>query len=85
MKTEYKHIHFDDISYLYPERKTQVWECLNEHADILGIIRWYSPWRQFCFFPENDTFFSVSCQNDITDFTGQVNKERKNARILHAK
>ena len=80
MKTEYKHIHFDDVSYLYPERKTQVWECLNEKADVLGRVKWYSSWRQYCFNCEDQIILAKSCLADIVDFIKQLMAERKSRK-----
>ena len=40
-----------------------VWSKKN--ANRLGIIKWYGPWRQYAFFPENDTLFNVDCLADI--------------------
>jgi len=37
MKTKYKHIHFEDESYMYPERKTQVWVCKIVRMSLLDI------------------------------------------------
>ena len=75
MKLQYKHIFFDDVSYLYPERKTQVWECQsNKTAVVLGKVMWYSPWRQYCFFSTGDIVLAKSCLDDISNFIGQLRK-----------
>lgn len=70
MLTEYKYIHFVKISQ---KAKTSVWACCNNHSHAeLGQIKWYGPWRQYCFFPEMDCVFNVSCMNDINHFIGQL-------------
>lgn len=42
MKTKYKHIYFEDESYMYPERKTQVWVCRNKNEETIGYIEWFN-------------------------------------------
>lgn len=39
---------------------------------LLGQIVWYTPWRQFCFFPEPNTVFNDSCMNDIISFMHEL-------------
>jgi hypothetical protein len=35
-----------------PKPKTQVWDVLSKKdKSVLGTIKWYAPWRQYCFFP----------------------------------
>ena len=80
MKTEYKHIYFVNVSKEYPERKTQVWVCMNRNDETLGYIEWFNKWRQYCFNCESQIILAVSCLNDIIDFIKQLNEERKNAK-----
>jgi len=63
----YKHIEFFE-GYRKPGMKTKVWVCMNKNEVMLGVVRWYGPWRQYCFFPDKDTVFSKSCLDDIKDF-----------------
>lgn len=70
MKTEYKHIYFVKVA---DKPKTSVWYCRSEISnDLLGIVKWYSPWRQYCFYPEPNTIFNPSCHKDIDDFMRQL-------------
>lgn len=34
---------------------------------VLGQIKWFSGWRQYCFFPSTDTVFNLVCLADIMD------------------
>ena len=43
-----------------------VWS--KKSGDRLGIIKWYSRWRQYAFFPENGTLFNTDCLNDIQSY-----------------
>ncbi len=66
MQTRYKYIHFDLIKM---KPKTQVWGCFNNSSDgKLGEIKWYGPWRQYCFFPFGETVFNMGCLTDINHF-----------------
>lgn len=51
--------------------KTSVWGCYNKRSgDILGEVKWYAPWRQYCFFPtaRYTTIFNAGCMKDIVEF-----------------
>ena len=43
---------------------------------ILGIIKWFPSWRQYCFFPEADCVFNIHCLNDIKEFIQDLMDER---------
>lgn len=76
MKTKYKYIEFN---ILEKKEKTDVWQCINiKYGTILGIIKWYYPWRQYIYYSmSSDIFYSKSCHDDISDFLDQVNKNKK--------
>lgn len=69
MSESYKFIHFVKVE---DKKKTSVWECRSNRGDqCLAIIKWYPPWRQYCFFPEFasiHTVFSAGCLADIIHF-----------------
>jgi len=72
---KYRYIEF---KLLEKKSKTSVWECLNINSSVrLGIVKWYPYWRQYCYFPEKDTVYSVGCLEDINDFITQLMMERK--------
>ena len=48
--------------------------------DILGEIKWFFAWRQFCFFPEFETVYNIGCLNFINRFIGHLMAERKKGR-----
>jgi hypothetical protein len=37
-------------------------------AHTIGTIKWFAPWRKYCFFPEGATTFEWTCLRDIADF-----------------
>ncbi len=75
MKTKYKYIHFEEVDST--GKKTSVWQCANNKSfSYLGIVKWYGPWRQYCFFPFENTIFNKGCLEDINDFITQLMDER---------
>ena len=77
MKTEYKWISFEDESHLYPRKKTQTWLCRSRNGVELGEVKWWSQWRQYCYYPNNSAVYNVECLNDIASFVTQLMEERK--------
>jgi len=76
MKIEYEYIHFK-IARCLP--KTRVWNCRGNHGDnLLGEVKWYAGWRQYCFFPAPSTVFNKGCLEDINSFINQCMEQRKN-------
>ena len=46
--------------------KTEIWNVLSKSSGFnLGLIKWYSPWRQYCFFPSSNCVFNNKCLDDI--------------------
>lgn len=56
--------------------KTSVFEVYTKHKDILGEIKWFPQWRQYCFFPEDDCVFSKGCMADINQFIEKLMIQR---------
>ena len=60
------------------KEKTKVIAVMNKHhEEIIGMIKWFSRWRQYCFFPTCPAVYNNSCLSDISDFLTQLDKERK--------
>lgn len=58
--------------------KTQIWQVLSMHRGyVLGHIKWYGPWRQYCFYPTANTVFNVGCLLDIRFKIKELMDERK--------
>lgn len=57
-------------------RKTPIVTVHSRREALLGTIRWYGPWRQFCFYPEPATIFNVGCMNDIESVIADLKGER---------
>ena len=66
MKDNYKYIKFEKVA---EKPKTSVWACKNINSGhILGLVKWYFPWRQYAYFPTNQAVYSKGCLDDISDF-----------------
>ncbi len=55
---------------LPPERKTNEWHIHSANSgEVLGEVKWYGAWRQYCFFPHGfDTVFNHACLRDLAEF-----------------
>lgn len=50
-------------------RKTMTWMVVSRSSgSVLGRIRWYGAWRQFCFYPEGNTIWNTGCLADVQSF-----------------
>jgi hypothetical protein len=63
------------------DRKTEVVTVNNKHHNMtIGVIKWYSNWRQYCFFPYGETIWNTDCLNDINaviaDLMNAKNKKK---------
>ena len=57
--------------------KTLIWSVLNRKSkDVIGHIKWYPQWRQYCFFTEPDIVLSMSCLREIIKFTEDHKDDR---------
>ena len=57
------------------------WEIVDRSGGFLGVVAWYTKWRQYCFEPNTQTVFSMGCMLDLADFVRRVNKEHKPAYV----
>jgi len=58
--------------------KTKVINVININADdIIGVIKWYGSWRQYCFFPKFNTVWNITCLNDVNGVIRKLMEDRK--------
>lgn len=62
-KSMSKYLEFSLIERKPKTKVIGVWS--KKSANRLGVIKWFPGWRQYAFFPENETVFNVECLNDI--------------------
>jgi len=76
-------VKYQYISFVLEDIKpsTYEWACINNKSGLkLGTVKWFSAWRQYCFFPSRDTVFNVGCMEDVCDFIKKQMLERKIAK-----
>ncbi len=73
MKTRYKYIYFEEVA-----PKADRWECNNKKTKkVMGVIEYWQGWGQYIIEFKEGYVFSIDCLNDIADFLGQLNKNKK--------
>lgn len=46
----------------------------------LGLIKWYGPWRQYAFFPENETLYNIGCLGEIQAYIKKMMEGRRKTK-----
>lgn len=73
-----KYLDFDEE---YNKGKTKKFTVLNNvTGDDIGEIKWHGAWRQYCFFPDYETFWSRGCLQEIQEFIYKLMCERQKDR-----
>ena len=74
-----KYLKFDVIKDIrFGLGKTKTIFIINIHHDeVIGEIKWFSRWRQYCFFPNNSTIWNPHCLNDVSTVIKELMDERK--------
>ncbi len=44
---------------------------------MLGVIKWYAPWRRYCFWPASHCLFDRSCLSEVIEFIDEQMQARK--------
>lgn len=74
--TEFKYIKIIEEDYSGKTRKFTM--VSKEGGSVLGEIKWYGPWRKYCFYTTNDmAVFEQVCLLDICNFMDKLMEERK--------
>jgi len=72
---ESKYMDFDKIG---DTGKTEIWNIISRSSEsILGQIRWYGAWRQYCFWPSPHCVFNIGCMNDIKKKINELMSQRR--------
>jgi len=80
MSKDYKFLCFEELEV---KTKTRLFAVKNKNfGQLLGYVKWYAPWRRYCFFTKNFNtntamVFDVGCLTDISDFINSLMAERK--------
>ncbi len=58
--------------------KTNVYSVMSRrHGTNLGVVKWYPSWRQYAFFPSDETVFNAECLENVEAFLVHLMEERK--------
>lgn len=58
-------------------RKTKVVLVYSKQGGyVLGTIKWFGRWRQYAFFPDNDTAWNPNCLEAVIAEIARLTKER---------
>lgn len=64
-----------------PDKKTDTIIIENKSGNyILGRIKWFGRWRQYCFFAENETIWNSGCMEDVYDVLKDLKKQKNENR-----
>lgn len=72
---ETKYLRFTKLERPTKKKTDDVLITSISSGTILGFIRWYGPWRQYCFYPEGETIWNKGCLDDINEVMFKMNKE----------
>ncbi len=74
------YIQFVEDGYT-PSRKTLRWEVVPlPRGAVIGEVKWYGPWRKYCFFPRSETVYEQVCLREIADFCEEETKRHRAAQ-----
>lgn len=80
MITEGAFITFTELAS-HPDRKTKSWYVNTKRGgDRLGDIKWFGPWRKYCFEATPWSGFEEICLREIAAFLEARTREHKVAR-----
>lgn len=74
-KITYKSNYFYITEEILPNRKTPIYNIINNNNLKIGQIRWYGPWRKFCFYPDSDTIWDNNCLQDVLNIINDYNSK----------
>jgi hypothetical protein len=71
-----KWIRFED--QMMANRKTKVFAVINKDTGkVIGTVSWYAPFRQYSYFPADNTVYERTCLRDIVEFIEKLMEEHK--------
>ena len=73
--TEGKYISFSKAEKQNPS--TWTYTVQSNDGYPLGTIKWFASWRQYAFYPEQETVFEKTCLAEITEFCMILNTRQK--------
>jgi len=75
-----------DYVLIESKPKTDVFQVYSRSSlESLGEIKWYAPWRQYCFFPDEETVWSKGCLNEVNSLIEKFMDEWRTRRAEYKK
>lgn len=59
-------------------RKLSIFSILTKQGISIGEVKWYGNWRQYCFFPDEDSIYDRKCMMEVINFINKLMEDRKN-------
>lgn len=70
------YLHFEELSN--PHGKTKIFEVSSvQNKQVLGIVKWWSHWRKYTFWPGPGIIFDPNCLRCIADIMEIETKKQK--------
>lgn len=61
--------------------KTKRWDVVAKgDGFLLGVIKYFGRWKQYAFFPNENTVFEKTCLRDIAAFCADETSNKRRAR-----
>ena len=58
--------------------KMKIIDIVNiNHQKVIGQIKWFGRWRQYCFFPCEETVWNKTYMEDVYEVMNDLMEERK--------
>lgn len=57
--------------------KTKIWSVVSVGHELIGHIKWYGPWRQYCLFSNGISIWNRECLEDVERFIHEQMLSRK--------
>lgn len=78
--TIYNGDYFFIVKQVVKDRKTPLYHIFEHNTNYIGEIKWYGPWRKFCFYPDKDTIWDNKCLTEVVNFLVKLNKDYYNKK-----
>lgn len=62
-------------------KRTFVYDIVDLRNGKLGVVKWFGPWRQYCFYPAADTVWNTDCMKDVQDFLSRLKQARSKSGV----
>jgi len=76
------YITFEEVKKAGDTGKTKRWLVIAlSNRACLGAIKWHGAWRQYCFFPCEETLWSNGCLADVMAFIEAHKNDRRSVEV----